>query len=621
MCGIVGYLQLDERHAQPINLATMSQRLVHRGPDEAGNFVDARVGLAVRRLSIIDLDTGQQPIANETGRIHVVFNGEIYNYQELRGELSALGHQFRTQSDTEVLVHGYEAWGLDLPKHLRGMFAFAVWDQEQERLLLARDHFGIKPLYYTVVGTTLLFGSEIKALLTHPQLPRTINTTALDQYITIRYVPEPQTIFEGIQALPPGHILTAQRSVSIQQYWSFTPLQQPYPDQASAIRAIQEAMQESVERMLIADVPLGVFLSGGIDSTSIVAMMRQLKPTAPLRTFSIGFGEREHHWDELPVAKHVAAYFKTEHQAFQLEPDIIHLLPEMVKGFDQPFADTSAILLYVLSAKARPYIKVALTGTGGDEMFGGYVRYQGMSVYQRYAQLPHLLRQGAARLAAMAIRDATDGRMRSQRVRRFLESGALSFDQAYLAIVSNIDQQRRQALYTADFRAKLQPDYGFICNSLQGDNPLEALLLTELQSYLPYNQLVYGDRMSMAQSLEMRVPFVDQRLIEVAGNIPLAWKIQGGTTKALFREAMRPYLPAEIVGLPKQGFVMPVALWLREELRGWTKGLLGQLGQRGYFEPRAIQQIFQEYLNNKRDHSQLIWTLMVLEIWHQLYFD
>ncbi|MCB9438305.1 MAG: asparagine synthase (glutamine-hydrolyzing) [Anaerolineales bacterium] len=622
MCGIVGYIHLNPSQAISVDLMAMNASIRHRGPDDDGFYQDARVGLAMRRLSIIDLKTGQQPMSNETGRLQVVFNGEIYNYRELRAKLSAEGHHFATQSDTEVLVHAYETWGDDLPKHLRGMFAFALWDMDRERLVLVRDHFGIKPLYTAQLGGTLLFASEIKALLLHPQCPRRLDTTAFDQYLTVRYIPEPRTIFQDIRALPPAHVLiVADGQIETRRYWSFTPLSNPYPDQASAIEAIRETVADSVRAMLVADVPLGAFLSGGIDSASVVAMMSRYSEGAPVKTFSIGFGEREHHWDELPTAKAIASHFKTEHHEFRLEPDIISLLPQIVRGFDQPFADPTALLLYILSQETRQHVTVALTGTGGDELLGGYMRYKGMMQYQRYARLPRPLRRGAARLASMTIRDATDGRMRSQRVRRFLESGALSFDQAYLAIVSNLDQQRKRVLYTADFRATLQPDYGFIHEPLQGDDPLEAILLTELQSYLPYSQLVYGDRMSMAQSLEVRVPLVDQRLIEVAGNIPLAWKIQGGTTKALFREAMRPFLPPEIVNLPKQGFVMPIALWLRGELRAWAEGLLGQLGQRGYFEPSALHTIFQEHLDSKRDHSQLIWTLVVLEIWHQLYFD
>lgn len=620
MCGIVGYIHLDPTQAVAVDLQAMNNSIAHRGPDDAGMYQDARVGLAMRRLSIIDLATGQQPMTNENGRLQVVFNGEIYNYRELRAELSAQGHHFNTQSDTEVLVHGYETWGDNLPKHLRGMFAFALWDMDNERLLLARDHFGIKPLYTMTIGGTLLFASEIKALLLHPQCKRQLDTTAFDQYLTVRYIPEPRTIFQDINALLPGHILTADTQTQARPYWSFKPLSNPYPDEASAIQAIRDSVADSVKAMLVADVPLGAFLSGGIDSASVVALMCRYSGGVPVKTFSIGFGEREHHWDELPTAKAIATHFKTEHHEFRLEPDIITLLPQIVQGFDQPFADPTALLLYILSQATRQHVTVALTGTGGDEMFGGYMRYKGMIQYQRYAQLPRLLRQAATRLATRVLRDATDGRMRSQRVRRFLESGSLTFDQAYLAIVSNLDHQRKMALYTPDFRASLQTDYGFICEPLMGSNPLDAILLTDLQSYLPYSQLVYGDRMSMAQSLEVRVPLVDQYLIEVAGNIPLTWKIKGGTTKALFRKAMQPFLPPEIVNLPKQGFVMPVALWLRGELKGWAESLLGQLAQRGYFEPNALQTIFQEHLTSKRDHSQLIWTLVVLEIWHQLYF-
>ncbi len=623
MCGIAGYYRLTDQARLSIDLRRMTDLLAHRGPDDEGYFTDNYVGLGVRRLSIIDLQTGHQPIKNEASTIHVVFNGEIYNYRELRQELIALGHRFTTQSDTEVLVHGYESWGDDLPNHLRGMFAFAIWDTTEQRLLLARDHFGIKPLYYAVVDGTLLFASEIKSLLAYSNLSREIDLTALDQYLSMQYVPEPRTIFQAIQALPAAHTLICGMGLNVitQPYWSFKPMQSPYATKREAIAAIQTAVADSVRSMLVADVPVGAFLSGGIDSACIVALMTRFSNSQPVRTFSIGFGEQEHRWDELAEARRVATFYGTDHQEFRVEPDIITLLPQVIAGFDQPFANPTALLFYVLSERTRQHVKVALTGTGGDEMFGGYVRYKGMQYFQRYQRLPASMRQIAAHLASY-LRDATDGRLATQRLRRFLQSGILPFDEAYLHIISILHGSRKQALYTPDFWQRVgEGDRNFIQESLQrtDQEPLELLMATEMASYLPFNQLAFGDRMTMAQSLEMRVPFVDQRVVEVASNIPLRWKLQGGITKGLFREAMAPYLPITIYQSPKQGFNLPISLWFRHELREWMQAQLQRVGQRGYFRPRAVQQLFEEHDTGKRDHSLLIWALVVLEMWYQAY--
>lgn len=627
MCGIVGYFRRSFDHPLQINLRRMDDLIHHRGPDEDGYYTDERVGLAMRRLSIIDLSTGQQPMHNETNTVHVVYNGEIYNFHDLRQRLLAEGHVFTTQCDTEVLVHGYETWGEALPTYLRGMFAFALWDSQRQRLMLVRDHFGIKPLYYTVMGDTLLFASEMKALLAQPGLSREIDRVALDQYMTIQYVPEPRTIYQSIKALPAGHLMFSDEDelLDIRRYWTFTPMQQPYSSKAEAIEAIQTAFADSVKSMLVSDVPLGAFLSGGIDSASVVAMMTRCGDGSPVRTFSIGFGERERRWDELDAARSIAQFFKTEHHEFRVEPDVVQLVPQMVKAFDQPFANPTAILLYILSEQTRQHVTVALAGTGGDEMFGGYVRYKGMIRHEQYAHLPQILRKAAAQAASTYIHDTSDGRLRAQRVRRFLESGALPFDEAYLRIVTLLDDQRRQTLYSpALFEAVCEESWDFIRAPLRTENArLEQLMVAELQSYLPFNQLAYGDRMSMAQSLEVRVPLVDQELVKVAGNIPLRWKIPNGVTKGLFREAMAPFLPPEILQTPKLGFNLPIPLWFQNELRGWIADILSEkrVAQRGYFQPSAVTAIVQAHNEGKRDHSLLIWALVVLEIWHQMAVD
>ena len=354
MCGIAGYYKPDPHGARP-DLEVMSNLLWHRGPDEGGQYVNHEVGLSTRRLSIIDLETGQQPMFNEDSSIVVVNNGEIYNFKELRSWLTSRGHNFRTQSDTEVLVHGYEEWGEELPCHLRGMFAYAIWDSRKRSLMLARDHFGIKPLYYAHIGSTLLFASEIKALLANPEVDREVDHTALDQYLSFLYIPEPRTIFAAIKALPPAHsLIVNNEAVRLQRYWKYEPAGNGDLSEPAAIKSIQEVMEDSVSTMLAADVPLGVFLSGGLDSTSILAFMSRLTRKR-VQTFTIGFGDREKNWDELGAAREVSQYFKTEHHEFLLKPDVVKLLPTIVAHFDQPFANPTAIILYLLSRETRQH--------------------------------------------------------------------------------------------------------------------------------------------------------------------------------------------------------------------------------------------------------------------------
>jgi asparagine synthase (glutamine-hydrolysing) len=639
MCGIAGYSLSPSEGATRPDLRTMVRLLTHRGPDDDGHYENGPVGMGMRRLSIIDLETGHQPMTNEGGTVRAVFNGEVYNYRELRALLEAKGHRFSTRSDTEVLVHGYEEWGEDLPGHLRGMFAFAIYDQRESgeaglrspvpgRLFLARDHFGIKPLYYAEIDGTFAFASEIKSILALPGIARDIDPEALGPYLSFLYVPEPRTMFKGIHALPPAHALTVRDGhVSVRRYWTFQPATDRYASPREAIGEIRTVFEDSVRTMLVADVPLGLFLSGGIDSASILAMMSR-HVEGPVQTFSIGFGPREKHWDELEAARRVASFFKAEHREFQVTPDVVDLLPQVIRHFDQPFANPTALILYLLSGEARHYVKVALAGTGGDEMFAGYPRYVGMGLYQKYRHLPSFLRRGVAALSHQFSRDAMDGRLWPQRVRRFLEGSALSFEDCYIGFLSTHEGTRTGALFTAEFLNGMNDSdaSAFIRPYLKEEKGLpemERLMVADLNTYLPYNQLVYGDRMSMARSLEMRVPFVDQRLIEIAGSIPLRWKIPGGVTKGLFREAMAPFLPREVIDAPKRGLNLPIALWLRRDLRDWMHSLLSpeRLGRRGYFRPEAVKSMIEEHEGGRRDHSLFIWALVVLEIWHQIYID
>lgn len=631
MCGIAGYVRLAPSTAEDPttvpDLQAMVDSLTHRGPDSAGFHAQGPVGLGMRRLAIIDLETGDQPISDATGHQVVIQNGEIYNYRQLRDQLIDRGYRFRTQSDTEVLLHGYAEWGEDLCEHLRGMFAVAIWDHAKQQLFLARDHFGIKPLYYCQVDGFLCFASEIKALLA-VGAPRDVDTEALDRYLSFLYVPEPRTIFRHVKALSPGHVMTCRRGdVDIRRYHQYRPSTQPFGSRQDAIEAVREGFADSVEAMMVSDVPIGLFLSAGIDSASILAMMARITE-APVRTFSIGFGSAERHWDELDGARRLADRFGSDHHEFRIDPDIVGQLPGIVRHFDQPFANPTALILDLLSKETRRHVKVALSGTGGDEFFAGYPRYLGMQLYRRYALLPSPLRRAAAALGDRLLRDRSDGRLTAQRLRRFLDSGALPFDASYARMLVVLETSRKRSLYTpATVDGLRASSADFITAQLAqvpaGSSPGEMLLATDIATYLPFNQLAYGDRMSMKQSLEVRVPFVDQRLAEVAAAIPLAWNLRRGTTKALLREAMAPYLPADIVKGAKRGLNLPIALWFRGPLKGWLEDRLAphRLEKRGYLRPEAVAQVLAEHMDGRRDHSLFLWALAVLESWFEAYID
>lgn len=625
MCGIAGYCLLTQNAEVPFDWTGMVATLVHRGPDEEGFYQNARVGLGSRRLSIIDLAGGTQPLTNERGDVFAFQNGEIYNYRELRAALETRGHRFRTSSDTETLAHGYEEWGDEVVTHLRAMFALAIWDNAQQRLLLARDHFGIKPLFYTTIAGVLYYASEIKALLLHPRLRRELDVRALDQYLSFLYIPAPRTIFQNIFELPPAHRLIVQDGrVRVERYWS------PSPATLRAERIDREqiaaAFEDSVRAQMVSDVPLGAFLSGGIDSAAIVAMMKR-HTEQPVKTFTLGFGAAEGHWDETESAARVAQHYGTEHHAFRIEPNIVELVPQVVAHFDQPFANPTAVLLLLLSRETRKHVTVALAGTGGDELFAGYPRYVGMLAYQQYQYVPQFARQAAANAVRAFARDATNGQLQAQRLRRFFEGGALPFDECYLRWLVAIDSPRKRALYSADTQRQLQnaDTFDFIRPLLEDESlaPTERLLPTDFQTYLPFNQLAYADRMSMAASLEVRVPFVDQTLFDVVKNIPLRDKVPGMQTKALFRQALAPALPPFILDAPKTGLNLPIALWFRGALREWLHNLLSpqNIRARALFDTAAIQTILNEHDAGRRDHSLFLWGLAMLEVWQRMYLD
>ena len=619
MCGICGFAGFrdDER------LTRMVRSLVHRGPDDEGRYVEDAVSLAMRRLSVIDVAGGRQPIWNESRTIGVVMNGEIYNFQELRNALITKGHRFETKCDTEVLVHLYEDYGEACVEHLRGMFAFALWDRDRQVLLLARDRLGIKPLFYAHVGSRFWFASEIKALLAGG-LERTVDAQALRQYLTFLYVPSPQTIFEGIRQLPPGHILTLTRGeLRVRRYWSLR------PDPEAIGLGAEEAeerllahLKEAIRLHLISDVPLGVFLSGGMDSTTLVALMRTVSDSR-IRTFTIGYGGADETYNELTFARLVAERFGTDHHEEILEPHAVDLLPRIIQAFDEPFADSSAIPNYLVSQVARRTVTVALAGHGGDELFGGYPRYLGQRAGTLYDRLPSSLRRGLAS-ASRWIPESVHSHNWPGRIRRFLEAGSLPADERYLRWITFLPSEWGEEALTPDTRARAGPNrpeqvYGQLYRAWESSDPAERAMALDVQTYLPGDLLVLGDRMSMAHSLEVRVPFCDHVVAQFALGLPAHDRFRHGRLKSFLKKTLAPFLPAEVLTRSKQGFKVPLARWFNADLKEMVHELLSEdtIRQRGYVRYSYVQWLLEEHESGRRNLTDQIYALLVLEIWQR----
>ncbi|HEX8560209.1 MAG TPA: asparagine synthase (glutamine-hydrolyzing) [Pyrinomonadaceae bacterium] len=622
MCGIAGFIEAEGvagAGAADV-LDRMCRIIEHRGPDDQGATVEGRAALGMRRLSIIDLAGGRQPMSGCDGRVSIVFNGEIYNYRELRRELEARGHRFRTDSDTEAIVHAYEDDGARCVERLRGMFAFAVWDARAQTLFVARDRVGKKPLYYTTTpGGAFVFGSELKSLLEHPGVGREVSPEAVDAYLTFGYVPDPLSIFKDVHKLPPGCRLTfAGGRVSVEQYWDFA----FEPDHARAeedwLEELRAMLEEAVRVRLVADVPLGAFLSGGVDSSAVVGLMARASER-PVKTFSIGF--REDSYDELRFARVAARKFGAEHHEFVVTPDICSEVDELAWHFDEPFADSSALPTYVVSKMAREYVTVVLSGDGGDELFAGYTRYAVERRRSGADRLPGALRRGVMRPLGRSLPHGAWGR-------NFIHTLALDPLDRYLEAVSVFPRLDRAALYAADFRSALgahDPAAPFREHAarVRTGEPLDALLYLDSKTYLPGDILTKVDRMSMAASLEARVPLLDHKLIELVGRVPASFKMRGLETKHIFKRAVRGLVPDEILDRPKQGFGVPVRQWINDELRERIRGTLlePRTRQRGYTDARFVARLLEEHGRGRRDHSTLLWALFMLELWHRAFAD
>jgi asparagine synthase (glutamine-hydrolysing) len=626
MCGIAGFVE-SGRVASPLHgdegralVHAMCQAIRHRGPDDEGLLVEDGVGIGMRRLSIIDLSTGHQPIHNEDRTVWIVFNGEIYNYRELRATLEAAGHRFYTNTDTETIVHAYEQWGKAAIGRLRGMFGLAIWNRRDRSLLVARDRIGIKPMYYAEAAGRLYFGSELKAILCAPELPRELDAAALDHYLSFLYTPREGSIFRAIRKLPPGHLLEwRDGTASVERYWEIPAAESFAGTEADAKAQLHDVLLDAVRSHLVSDVPLGAFLSGGIDSSVVVGLMARASG-GRVKTFSIGFDEPA--FDELEHARRVARHFGTDHHEFVVKPDALAILDALVSHFDEPFADSSAIPTWYVSEMARRHVTVVLSGDGGDELFGGYDRYvphPRVLAFDRYS--PRALR----RVAAIAARALPHG----ARGKNFLRHVARDEQGRYLDSIRFFGSDEKPALLAADVRRELtgaDPELQLARHFARFSHlPWPSQMMRfDAETYLPEDVLTKVDRMSMAHSIESRVPLLDNEVIRFASSLPASLKIKNGRRKHILKEVAATLLPQEIVDRRKQGFGVPIGVWFRKgglrELFADTL-LSPRTMQRGYFQPAFVRQLVNEHLAGTRDHTLRLWQLVVFERWHRLYAD
>ena len=624
MCGIAGFADSSTTNFRTPEadfslVHSMCEVIRHRGPDDEGVHVEPGVGLGMRRLSIIDLSTGHQPIHNEDQTVWVVFNGEIYNYRELRRELEAAGHRFYTSSDTETIVHAYEEWGEAAFARLRGMFGIGLWDRRTHTLLLARDRAGQKPVHYAMAGGRLFFGSEIKSLIAAGAVSREIDLGALDHYLSYLYAPRDRAIFKGVHKLPPGHYLAWHDGrVEVRQYWQIGNAEPFRGTSEEAARTLETVLADAVESHMVSDVPLGAFLSGGVDSSVVVGLMARAS-SRPVKTFSIGFDDPQ--FDELEHARRVAAHFATEHHEFVVRPDGLSILDRLIGHFDEPFADSSAIPTWYVSEIARRHVTVVLSGDGGDELFGGYDRYL---PHPRVAQFDSLPLPGKRQMAALVWPWLPHG----VRGKNFLRHVSRSDDGRYLDAIAFFQSDEKDALYTADVRRALsgQAAEERLARHFQrfaSLPPHSRMMRFDFETYLPEDVLTKVDRMSMAHSIESRVPLLDNEVIEFASTLPASMKIVNGRRKHVLKEAARRLLPAEILDRKKQGFGVPLGVWFRGGLTDVFSDVLRSplTRQRGYFEPAFVDRLVSEHLAGKRDHTLRLWQLLVFELWHRQYID
>ena len=624
MCGIIGQVRFDGGPVEQQLPARMCAALAHRGPDARGIHVDAGVALGIQRLRVVDLDTGDQPVYNEDGSVVVVLNGEIYNYRELRDELRSRGHTLSTQGDTEVIAHLYEEFGADCVRRLHGMFAFALWDARRRKLLVARDRVGKKPLVYALRDGVLSFASEMQALLADETIPREIDEAAIDAYMALGYVPGPLTALRGVQKLPPAHTLVLSDGVAtLKQYWQLDyAAKEDLPVQEWCER-IRAALREATRRRMIADVPLGAFLSGGIDSSAIVAAMAE-QSSEPVRTFSIGFDHEE--FDELPYARRISQQFGTVHEEFQVRAEAAEIAPRLVRHYGEPFADATAIPSMYLAELTRRHVTVALNGDGGDESFGGYTRYVANALAGR---LDHMPRSGRRALGAIGRRLPEGGHISSvrNRARRLSMTAALDAPARYARYKELFDLPLRDALYSPEFAASAgavrRDAIADAWAATSGTAVVDKMLEVDVSTFLVGDLIPKVDIATMAYGLEARSPFLDHEFMQLAASIPASLKVRGSEKKWILREALRGWIPDDILDRRKQGFVVPLSTWLRTDLGTWARDVLLDPGTlaRGYFRGDAMEGLLDRHAGGADADDKRIWSLVMLELWHREFVD
>ncbi len=620
MCGICGvFFNEKSQWADNSNISRMCGTIQHRGPDDEGIYTDSLVNLGMRRLEVIDLNTGHQPIHNEDKTVWTVFNGEIYNFPDLRKELINNGHEFYTKTDSEVIVHLFEEYGVDFIKRLRGMFAIALWDTRTNTGYLVRDRLGIKPLYFTETCVGIVFGSEVKAILAAPETSKEMDCDALNDYISLKYIPEPKSIYKNIHKLKPGTFLKIKKGdIEETSYWdlsTFGPVGKDYGE-SYYVDGILEHLKEAVRIRLTSDVPLGAFLSGGIDSSMVVATMANLLDR-PVKTFTIGFDETS--FDETPYAKISADHFGTEHHELVVKPDFVSMLDHITDILDEPFADQSVIPTYYVSKLARENVTVVLSGDGGDELFGGYETYLWALNEIKYDLLPGVFKDFLHKISQI-IPYGFYGK-------NYLNHISLNKEERFInSILTSIQFKRR--LFSDDFIKELTLlDNSGIChnyfNEAGGRDFLSKMLYLDMKTYLVGDILTKVDRMSMSHSLEARVPLLDHHLVEFACSIPTHYKIRDKISKYIFKKAAEKILPAEIIRRPKKGFGVPLKLWFNKELNAFVRDILGskKFKERGFFNLKWVEYLLGEHERSRRDNSLILWKLIVFELWCRKYND
>ncbi len=629
MCGIFSAVT-SKPGAVPGREST--DTLAHRGPDDAGYYQDDFAFLGHRRLSIIDLEGGHQPIFSEDGSKCIVFNGEIYNFPELRDELLAAGHRFSTRSDTETILHAYEEWGERCVERLRGMFAFSIWDKRDRKLFAARDRLGIKPLFYAEHDGTFYVSSEMKAILAHRAFPRRIDELGLTCYFTLSYIPAPLTIFSGIRKLLPGHTITWKDGTArIARYWDLHFAPERGRSETYFVDGFMDRLQGSVKSHLISDVPIGAFLSGGVDSSTVVALMSRSSHAA-INTFSIGFGgDTGGYLDERGYARMVAGRYATNHREYEVTPSPEGLLDKIVRAFDEPFADDSTIPSFYVCKIARENVTVALSGLGGDELFAGYERYLGFRLHAYYSRLPSAIRNHVIANLVNCIPERRDGHYTVNHMKRFVRAGSLRPDQAYMGYLSILGADLRNGFFADGQRFRphfdactdLILDHFRSPNVHDGPDSLDRAQYCDIKTYLPEDILALTDRISMHHALEVRVPFIDHEFVEFCATIPCEIRMKWLKKKYLLKKAVGPLLPKQVIDHRKQGFVGPTTRWLQNDLKPYVLDSLSErnLGKHMLVNPSVVNRLLEEHFSGREIHDKIIWALVVFQRWMDLYID